>query len=193
MGKLHVGAADHLHRLHDTVRLLLQTLLAFLGDGQHGRGAERIARMHAERVDIFDKADRDNVVVRITHHLKLQFLPAENGFLHKHLPHKACLQSSGTDHLQLVLIVDKTASRAAHRVSWTQHHRVSQLFRNGKRLVHGVCHLAARHLNAQLVHGLFKFNAILAALNGVHLHADHLHVVLFQNTCLIQLCAQVQA
>ncbi len=135
--------------------------------------------MNSQRIYIFNEADGDDIVVRIPDHLKLQLFPAQNGLLHKHLPHKACLQSSGAHHLQLVLIVDKTAARAAHGVGRTQHHGIAELFRNGKRLVHGVCHLAARHLNAQLVHGLFKFNAVLAALDGVHLHADHLHVILF--------------
>ena len=36
MGKLHIGAADHLYRFHDLVCLLLQPPLALLRDRQHG-------------------------------------------------------------------------------------------------------------------------------------------------------------
>ena len=91
MGKLHVGAADHLHRFHDFVCLLLQTLLARLRDRQHGRGAERISRMNPQRIYVFNEADSNDVVVRIPNHLKLQLFPAQNGLLHQHLPHKTCL------------------------------------------------------------------------------------------------------
>ena len=135
--------------------------------------------MNPQRIYVFNEADGDNIVVRIPDHLKLQLFPAQNGLLHKHLPHKACLQSSGAHHLQLVLIVDKTAARAAHCVGRAQHHRIAQLFRDGKRLFHGVCHLAAGHLDAKRIHGLFKFNAVFAALYGIHLHADDLHVIFF--------------
>ncbi len=91
MGKLHVRAADYLYRFHNPVSLLLQTFLALLRDSQHGRGAERVSRMNPKRIYVFNEADGDNIVVRIPDHLKLQLFPAQNGLLHKHLTHKACL------------------------------------------------------------------------------------------------------
>ena len=71
MGKLHVGSADYLHRFHDLIRLLLKTLLALFGYGQHGRGTERISCMNAHGIDIFDEADGDHVIVCVTNDLKL--------------------------------------------------------------------------------------------------------------------------
>ena len=99
MGKLHVRAADHLYRLHNFIGLLLQPLLTLLRDGKHGRGTEGISRMNAKRVNIFDKAHGNNIVVRVANHLKLQLFPAENRLLHQHLSHQTGLQPSGAYYL----------------------------------------------------------------------------------------------
>ena len=55
--------------------------------------------MHPKGINIFNKADGDDVVVRIPDHFQLQFLPSQDGFLHKNLSYQAGLQSSGTDNL----------------------------------------------------------------------------------------------
>ena len=53
--------------------------------------------MHAQRIDVFNKTYRNNIVVRITHDLKFQFFPAEHRLFHQHLPDQACLQAALTD------------------------------------------------------------------------------------------------
>ena len=193
MGELHVGAADDLNALDDLVRSLLKPLLTFFGNGEHGRGAEGIAGMHAEGIDVFNEADGDHVVVRITHHLKLQLLPAEDGFLHQDLPHQTGLKPSGADGFQLFFIIDQAAARAAHGIGGTKHHRVPQTVRDPKRLLHAVGDLASCHFNAEGVHGLLEFDPVLTPLDGVHLDADHLYIVFIQNARLAQLRAQIQA
>ena len=191
--ELHVGAADDLDGLHDGVGLALQLGLHLLGDGEHGRGAEGVARVHAQRVDVLDEADGDHVAVLVAHDLQLQLLPAQHALLDQHLADEGGLQAAGADGGQLQRVVDDAAARAAHGVGGAQHHRVVQLVRNGQRLVHGVGHLGGRHVDAQAVHGLFELDAVLAALDGVHLHADDLDAVLVQHAQLVQLRAQVQA
>ncbi len=91
MGELHIGAADHLHRFHDLVSLLLQPLLALLRDRQHGGGTEGIAGVNSQRVDILDKTYGNDIVVRIPHHFQLQLFPAENRLLHQNLSHQTGL------------------------------------------------------------------------------------------------------
>ena len=47
MGELHIRAADDLYTFHDPISLLLQTLLAFFRDGEHGSRTEGISGMYA--------------------------------------------------------------------------------------------------------------------------------------------------
>ena len=147
MGPLYIGSADDLDGLDDLVGFLLQTLLHIFGNGQHGRGAERIAGMYAQGIDILNKAYGNDIVFAVADYLQLQLFPAENGLLHQNLTHQASLQTSGYDRFQLFYIVYKTAACAAHRVSRTENNRVAQLIRDSYRLVYGIGNFAAGHLD----------------------------------------------
>ncbi len=193
MGELHVGAADDLHAVHDLVGLLLQTLLDLFGDGQHGGRAEGIAGMDAHGIDILDEADGDHIAVCVTDDLQLQLLPAEDGLLHQNLAHQGSLQTSGDDRLEFFLVVDETAAGAAHGVGGTQDHGIAQSVGDGETVLHTVGHVASGHLDAQGVHGLLEFDPVLAALDGIHLHADDLYAVLVKNAFPAELGAEVEA
>ena len=69
MGELDVRAADDADLLNDLVGLLLQALLQILADSEHRGGAEGVARVHAEGIDVLDEADGDHVVLRVAHDL----------------------------------------------------------------------------------------------------------------------------
>ena len=62
VGKLYICAADDLYRFNNTVSLLLKAFLAFLRDGQHRGRAERVAGVHAERVDVFDETYGNHII-----------------------------------------------------------------------------------------------------------------------------------
>ena len=94
MGKLHVCTADHLHFFHNFIRLSLQLLLHILGNRQHRSGTEGVSCVNAQRVDIFDKAYGNHIVFGVADNFQLELFPAENGLLHQHLTHKACLKAS---------------------------------------------------------------------------------------------------
>ncbi|GFI61410.1 hypothetical protein IMSAG049_00569 [Clostridiales bacterium] len=141
--------------------------------------------MHTQRIDIFNKTHGDDIVVRIPHYFQFQFFPAEDGFLHQNLAHQAGLQPSGTHHLQLILIIHKTAAGTAHGVCRAKNHRIPQFLSNRKRFFHRISNLTAGHLNPQIVHGLFKFYAVFSALNSIHLYTDNFDIIFIQNTCLI--------
>ncbi len=143
--------------------------------------------MHPKGIDIFNKADGDDVVVRIPDHFQLQLFPAEDRFFHQDLPYKACLKPSCTYRLEFFLIIDKAAACTAHRISRTKHHRIAQLVRNSKGFLNGICHFAAGHFNPQLIHSLFKLDPVFPPFNGIHLHANDLHMILIQNSRLAKL------
>ncbi len=62
-----------------------------------------------------------------------------------------------------------------------------------KCLVYGVGDVASCHLNTKRIHGILKLNTIFAALDGIYLYADHLHIVFIQNACCLQLGAKIQS
>ena len=67
---------------------------------------------------------------------------------------------------------------------------ISSIARRG--ILHVVHDNAARHIETDLLHGLFEEFAILA-LSGWHSYfaPDHLHAVAFENTGLIELHGKV--
>ena len=191
MRELYVGTADDADAFDDAVRVLLQTLLQFLGNRQHGSRAEGVARMHAHGVDVFDEADRDHLVLRVANHFQLQLFPAADGFLYQNLAHHAGLQAAGADHLQLFGGLHKAAARTAHRIGGAQNNGITQFIRNFQCLFHRVGDLAAGHLDVQGIHGILKFYAVLTTLDGIYLDTDNLDVILIQHACLRKLRAEV--
>ena len=193
MGELDVGAADDADVLDDPVGLALQLRLEILVDGQHRRGAEGVAGVDADGVDVLDEADGDHVVVLVADHLQLQLLPAEDGLLDEDLVDEGSLQAAGHDHFELFLVVDQSAAGAAHGVGGAEDHREAQLLGDGKAFLDAVGDFGAGHLDAQAVHGLLELNTVFAAFNGVDLDADDLDVVLVQDAFLVQLGGEVQS
>ncbi len=97
MRKLNVCSANNLYGIDNAVCLLLQPFLQVFRYGKHRCGAERVAGVDAERINIFDKADGNHVSFCVAYNLKLKLLPAEDGFLDQYLPYKTCLQTARTD------------------------------------------------------------------------------------------------
>ena len=106
MGPLDIGAANDLDGLYDFIGLLLQALLNVLGDGQHRCGAEGVAGVDTQRVNILNEADGDHIAVLIPNHFQFQLFPAKDRFLYQNLSYKACLQATGADSAQFVHIVN---------------------------------------------------------------------------------------
>ena len=57
------------------------------------RNGDRVAGVHAHRVEVFDGADDDDVVVQVAHHLHLVFFPAQDRFFDQHLGDRAIWSS----------------------------------------------------------------------------------------------------
>ena len=193
MRELHVGAADDADVLDDPVGLLLELFLQIFADSQHRGGAEGVAGVDADRVYVFNEADRDHVVVLVADDLQLQLLPAEDGFFDQDLMDQGGGKSAFADRLQFFFIIDEAAAGAAHGVGRTEDDRVAEVLRDLQGLLHGVGDLAAGHADAKLVHGLLEFDAVFAALDRVDLHADDLDAVFVKDACLIKFGAEIEA
>ena len=69
----------------DPERGVAHDLVFLVGERLRGRHRDRVARMHAHRVEIFDRADDHDVVRHVAHHFELEFLPALDRLLDQHL------------------------------------------------------------------------------------------------------------
>jgi hypothetical protein len=66
---------------------------------------DRVARVHADGVDVLDRADDDRVVGGVAHELELVLLPAEDRLLEEHLGGRRVAQARAADAAEVVLVV----------------------------------------------------------------------------------------
>ena len=86
----------------------MQRLLGGDGDG--------VAGVDAHRVDVLDRADDDDVVGAVAHHLELELAPADHGLVEQHLADRRGLEALGDDPLELRVGAGDPAAAAAERV-----------------------------------------------------------------------------
>ena len=116
-GELHVRAArldpdgaDHRDRL------VAQALVEVIGERLLGRDGERVAGVHAHRVDVLDRADDHDVVGAVAHHLELELAPADHRLIEQHLADRRDLDAVGGDPLELLGGARDPAAAPAERV-----------------------------------------------------------------------------
>jgi hypothetical protein len=85
-GELDVASAGVDTDLAQDVDAEITHCLVFaIGEGHRGRHGDRVAGVHAHRVEVLDRAHDDDVVAAVAHQLELEFLPAVDGFLNEHV------------------------------------------------------------------------------------------------------------
>ena len=75
------------------------------GDG------DRVAGVDAHRVEVLDRADDDDVVVAVAHHLQLVLLPPDHALLDEHLGDRAGVEAALDDRLELLDVVGDAPAR----------------------------------------------------------------------------------
>ena len=114
-GELHVGAAGFdadLAQHRD--RGVAHDLVFFIRQRQRWRDRDGIPRVHAHRVDVFDRADDDAVVGAVAHDFHLVFLPAEHRFLDQHFGGGRGVEAGADDLEEFGAVVGDAAAGAAH-------------------------------------------------------------------------------
>ncbi len=83
-GKLDIGPARvHPDFADDAQRRVPHELVFFIGQGLSGRNRNGIAGMNTERIEIFDGADDDHIVLGVTHHFQFKLFPAGDRLLNQ--------------------------------------------------------------------------------------------------------------
>ena len=149
--------------------------------------------MNPKRVNIFNEADGNHLIFRITHNFKLQLFPSKDGLFHQNLSDNTCLQTACHDSFEFLNIVNQTTAGTAHRISGTQYHRKAELFCNGKSFFHTIGNFASCHLDSEAVHCLLKLYPVLTTFNRVNLDTNDLDVIFFEYSGIRQFRAQIQS
>ena len=62
----------------DPLRLVAHRLVLGVGQRLLRRDGDRVAGVHAHRIEVLDRADDDHVVRLVAHHLELELFPADH-------------------------------------------------------------------------------------------------------------------
>ena len=68
-------------------RMVAHDLIFFIRQCQRWRDGDRIARMHAHRIHIFNRTDDNGVIRGVAHHFHFIFFPTQKRFIHQNLVH----------------------------------------------------------------------------------------------------------
>ena len=128
----------------------------------------------------------------VAHDLELELVPADHGLLEQDLRDRAELQPLLADAHEALVVVGDAAADAAQRVGGADDEREAELRAGGLGLVHGLGQHAARRAQADLVHGRAELEAVLGAVDGLLVGADHLDLPEVEHAGALELHGQVE-
>ena len=161
--------------------------LVFPVGQRHGRrDGDRVAGVHAHRVEVLDRAHHHDVVVAVAHQLELEFLPAVDRFLDQHVGAGASRQPRAGHPVDLLDGARHARARPPIvKLGRTTTGRPSSL----DRLAH-LSMVRRTRLRADsppdLADDVLEPLPVLAALDGVEVGADQLDAVALQHPVLVQ-------
>ena len=192
-GELHVRAAGidaDLAQHRD--RRVAHALVFLVGERLRRRDGDRIAGVHAHRIEVLDGADDDAVVVPVANDLHLEFLPADHRFFDEHFGSGRGIEPALDDLLEFLAVVGDAAARAAHGERRADHAGETHGGLDLVRLRQRVRHRGARTLEADLRHGIAEQLAVLGHVDGLAGCRDELHAVFGEHAFAHQVERRVQ-
>ena len=142
--------------------------------------------MHPHRIDIFDRADDDAIVLAVAHHLHFVFFPTEERFLDQDFGGGRGIEPVADDPFELGLVVGNAAAGPAQREAGADDRRQAGAFEHRIGLVDRGGDAAACAFEADLVHRLAEALAVLGLVDRIGIGADHLHAVFLEGAVVEQ-------
>jgi hypothetical protein len=167
-------------------------LVLAVGEGEGRCDGDRVAGVHADRVDVLDGADDDRVVGGVAHELELVLLPAHDALLEQHLGGRALVQAVADHAHEFVAVVGEARAEAAHRERRADDERVAEVFREPDGLLDRVRDVALRHVGAGVEHELLEDLAVFALVDRLEVRADELDAVLLEDAVVVQVDRRVE-
>ena len=190
--ELHVAPALYLELADDLERAVAQHLHFLVGEGLRGRDDDAVAGVDADGVEVLHAADGDRGVVGVAHDLELYLLEALDALLHQHLPHGRELQGVLHDLAKLLLVLGKTAARAAQRERGTEHDGIADVVRRFLRLLDAVSDLRGDDGLADAHAHLFELFAVFRHFDAFKRRSEQFNVAFVQNTAVRELHREVE-
>ena len=104
-------------------RGVAELLVGLVGERHLRRDGDGVAGVDAHRVEVLDRADDDDVVLHVAHHLELELVPADERLLDEHLAHRALGEGPLQPVLELRGRARDAAAVPAERERRAQDHR----------------------------------------------------------------------
>ena len=161
-------------------------LVLAVGEGERGGDRDRVARVHADGVDVLDRADDDRVVGGVAHELELVLLPPEDRLLEQHLGRRRVAQARTADAAEVFFVVREARAETAHRERGAHDEGVAQLGRAREQVVHGVSDHRTGDVRPGIEHQLLEDLTVFALADRVDLRADQLDAVALEDPLLVQ-------
>ena len=190
--KLHVTSTLDLERTDQIDRAVIEHLQLFVVQRKNGSDHDGVTGVHAYGVDILHAADRDDVVTRVSHHLKLDLLEALHALLDEDLMHGRELERVHTDLDQFLLVVGKAASRSAQRERGTKNDGIADVLSRNLCLIQGIGDLRGNGRLADRLAELLEHLSVLCLLDAGAAGSQKLYLTLLENALLLQLHRKVQ-
>src|SRR6185436_625523 len=98
---------------NDAAAHVAHPLVFLVGERQRRRDRDRVAGVHTHGIDVLDRADDNEVVGDVAHHLELEFLPADDGLFDEDLVHRAEVQAAAGELAELLDVIGNAAADTA--------------------------------------------------------------------------------
>ena len=128
----------------------------------------------------------------VAHHLKLVFLPAENGFFDQALVNGREIEAAGEYLHQFFAVVSNAAAGTAERKRGADDDRESNLAGKVEPVFEVVDQSGFRNVEADALHRVFEEQAVFSLLDGRELRANEVHVVLVENAAVGEFDGKVE-
>ena len=148
--------------------------------------------MHAHGVEVFDRADDDDVVLSVAHHLQLVLFPSEHRFFDQALMHGREIEAAGEHFHQLFAVVGDAAAGAAERKRGTNDDREPDLAGELDAIFQVVDERRLRHIQPDALHRVFEKQTVFRLLDGADLRAYQSDVVLIEHAAVGQFDGEVE-
>ena len=180
MCKLNIRPADNTNSLNYSIGIFLELFLQFLRYSQHRCRTERIAGMNTHRIHVLNKTYCDLLSLSVTNNFQLQLFPPKHRFLNKYLVNHTRCKPPRCYCPELLDIISKPSTSAAHRISRPDNNWETHLFNYFLCPLKSISSLTFSRLDTKRIHRLLKFYPVFASFDRIQLNTNNLYVILVQ-------------
>ena len=155
---------------------------------------EAISRMHTHRIQIFNGADDDAVVLMVAHHFQFKFFPAFNGLFNQDFRSRAVIKPPLHYRIELFFAMRDAAASATQGKSRANHYGPTiQFFLGFMRLFQRMYRNASRHIEANSFHRFLEKFPVFRLVDDIGARSNHLYIITGKDALFVQLHRQIQS